>query len=231
MDWQNRKRERLSKFQEFADGICKLWRLPRTTEISDRELPLFMHTIKLPTNPEEMLALLPNAREDRWDSASGRIWMLLGGRAKLNDESLRPLFVRIARSIHIFLDKGLRPRQDVADFIEWDPRELNAVADHCANVALDMEGDWADSNEETLKYVLRQGANLKVSFDGARRGSGRASAGLAIYVYIPGRARTLVHRARRCLGILSSSFLAEAIALEWALDVVHNLRGYLRWDT
>ena len=74
----------------------------------------------------------------------------MGGRAKLDHESLRPLFVRIARSRHVFMNKGIRPRQDVADFIEWDPREFNAVADYCVNFESVIEGDWTDSNEEAL---------------------------------------------------------------------------------
>ena len=108
---------------------------------------------------------------------------IVGGHARLDDESLRPLFIRIARHLWELLEEGWRPRTDISDMIEWDPREFKTVADHCANVALDLNDEWADDRDVALKATKEQGTNIRLCIDGARRGDGSGSCGLAIYAY------------------------------------------------
>ena len=59
--------------------------------------------------------------------------------------------------------------------------------------------------------------------DGAKRGDGSSSAGLAMVAYHPDREPTILCRAGSILGVLSSSFAAELLALEWSLDFYTNL--------
>jgi hypothetical protein len=91
------------------------------------------------------------------------------------------------------------------------------------------EGD--DEEEDTMLInhaVVQQdcfakarltNANYRLCFDGARRGSGKASAGIALLAYYEGGERELLMRAGKRLGDLQSAFLAEALAVEWALNI------------
>ena len=98
----------MRNFQSFADSLCDLWSLLRLWIESDLEEPFFLKTHNLPTTIEDIPPLLPNSREDQWDAQSGRprvqrnnqqLERLMGGRAKLQDESERSLLVRIARKL------------------------------------------------------------------------------------------------------------------------------------
>ena len=222
----------MRNFRAFADGLCDLWRLPRLWIESDREVPFFLKTHKLPTSIEDIPPLLPDLMVEQWGSQAGRLWVqtdnqqleqLMGGRAKLQDESERPLFVRIARVLWDLMNEGWAPRQDVSDFIEWDLRDKNSVADHCANVALDARREWAVWDDEVLASIQTEAVNIRLCVDGALRGTGEAAAGIAIYAYPHTGDRILLHRAGRLLGKLSSAFLAEAMALELGLEAFRKL--------
>ena len=101
-------------------------------------------------------------------------------------------------------------------FVEWDGRELNSVADHAANVALDLRRDW--QHDAGHKVVSKASYNWRLCIDGARRGSGDSSAGLALFAYSASGEEQLVHRAGKQLGQLDSAFVAEMLSLEWGLD-------------
>ena len=68
-----------------------------------------------------------------------------------------------------------------------------------------------------------EGAHIWVCVDGARRGSGDSAAGVAIVAHYSGGTHSVVHQAGKLLGILSSAFVAEALALEWGLQAVARL--------
>ena len=116
------------------------------------------------------------------------------------------------------VQNGWRPLKSTSDLILWDPREFNTYADHAANVALDLQSDWEDLQQDALKEARARKANFRLSVDGARRGNSQSAAGIALIAYYPGGRRELVYRAGRCLGELSSAFLAEALAMEWGLQ-------------
>ena len=118
---------------------------------------------------------------------------------------------------------GFRPRLDTTSFVEWDARRFNQLADDAANKALDEECGWQVRHEPGIQGVLGCPVNYRVCFDGAKRGSGKAAAGLAIIAYRGDGTRDLLLRAGRFLGQLSSSFAAETFALEWALEVFVSL--------
>ena len=123
----------------------------------------------------------------------------------------------------------MRPVTDSSDFIIWDPRRFNTMADHAANVSLDSHDDWDRSDLEALSQARAHNANLWLCVDGARRGSGGFAAGLTLLAYFPDGRRQLLYRSGKLLGKLQSAFASEMLALEWGLQV---LIGFLdMWST
>ena len=94
------------------------------------------------------------------------------------------------------------------------------MADHAANVALDNGSDWnfVDEQAEASFHKSAQ-ACLRVCSDGAMRGSGQSAVGFALLSYSQSGHRTILRRSGKLLGSLSSAFVAEALALEWCLDL------------
>ena len=134
----------------------------------------------------------------------------------LDNAFLRPLCVRISRVLLSLGNRAIYPRCPTADYIEWDPRKLNALADDAANIALDRKADWLHSHEDTVQRAKSQitKVNFRVCFDGALRKNGAAAAGLAILAYYPNGDRDILLRGGKLLGDQQSAFVAEALALE-----------------
>ena len=116
-------------------------------------------------------------------------------------------------------NKGWRPRRDVTPFIEWDPRASNTIADHAANVTLD-EGDSWMQHEKTVEDtgLHIDSVNFHLRVDGARRGDSSSAAGMALMVHGADGKATILRRAGLLLKSSSSAFLAEMLAMEWALE-------------
>ena len=89
-------------------------------------------------------------------------------------------------------------------------------------MCLDLKTEWKRLDLRALEAAKQAQANFQVCFDGARRGTGEASGGMAVIAH-SGSHRKLVFRAGRPFGIVRSAFLVEAMALEWALDVFMHL--------
>ena len=75
--------------------------------------------------------------------------LIMAGHAKLEIEEYRQLFARISRVLMQMIEGRWSPRT------EWDCRELNIVADHAANMALDIGEDRLD---EILKLSTKPNA-------------------------------------------------------------------------
>ena len=183
-------------------------------------------TVRLPMEEHELLK--PNPRERSWDSFGHRVWIqtdnqqlaqVLGGASVLQGDHYRPLFVRICRSLVKLHHRNIQPRTQTSEFVEWDPRDFNALADDAANKALDRGADWMHVHRDSVQKARASAANYRLCFDGARRGSGESAAGVAFLAYYATGERDLLLRAGKRLGVLSSAFLAEALAAEWCLDV------------
>ena len=112
----------------------------------------------------------------------------------------------------------------------WDPRCFNAVADHAANAAMDLGRAWKVTDDEALVEARARKANCRILFDGAMRGDGTGAGGMAVIAYYPGGRREILCRAGVLFGNISSSFLAEALALEWCLVEFTVLLHRLRHD-
>ena len=100
-----------------------------------------------------------------------------------------------------------------------DPREFNSLADDAANKSFDRQADCDYIHNEVLLRIRQETANIKMCFDGARRGGGSAAAGVAAIAYFPNGERELMFRAGKVLGILGSAFLAEAFAAEYCFEL------------
>lgn len=226
--------EWMSKFDDFAEKLCKVWQLPYESrgQITDPDPQI---VIKLPTSIDELPPFAQMQKERAWDSCGLRLWVqtdnkqiadLFDGHAKLDVVKLRPLLVRIGRLVWTLLAVGWKPRLDTGSFIEWDPRMYNTYADHAANCALDGNEAW-ERREDTPIHNATQakmlGVNFRLCFDGARRKHGHSAGGVALFAYYPDGTRKLLHRGGVQFGCLESSFLAEALTLEWALETFLSL--------
>ena len=61
-----------------------------------------------------------------------------------------------------------------------------------------------------------ESARLRLCVDGARRCDGSASGGMGLFAYLSDGSVVELLRGGVLLGNLSSAFLAESLALEWA---------------
>ena len=219
----------MSGFQDFAEQLCHKWSLPQPVGNQGPKTwgdPFI--TIKLATNVDDVPPLLPNPKADSWDSKANRLWIqtdnqqleqIFAGRSLLESDFLRPVCIRIGRNLHSLLEKSWRPRLDVSNFIEWDGRQYNSIADHCANIALDKGSDWHVLDDESLNAAGACKLNLRLCADGALRGTGQAAAGMCLLAYGEDGVEMLLYRAGKVLGELSSAFVSEILAMEWCLDV------------
>ena len=172
-------------------------------------------------------------KEFAWNAGSRRLWIqtdnqllesALSGRATIDSPEFRPIFVRVCNAFQRLLYMGFLPRLNTTGFVEWDYRAYNCVADHAANVALDMGTAWVKEDACSVRRARHNKANIRLSFDGALRGGrqGLAGAGIAVYSYSEGAGRETLYMGGKLLGTLQSSFLAEALSLEWALEVLFS---------
>ena len=121
---------------------------------------------------------------------------------------------------------GWKPLSDTHDFVEWAPREYNVVADHAANATMDCGIDWKIENSQGIAEAKATGERFRICSDGGRRSGSLAAAGVAIYSVdvVDGCARcTELVRAGKQVQSIESAFLAEAVSLEWALDLFLEL--------
>ena len=73
------------------------------------------------------------------------------------------------------------------------------------------------------RHARHSKSNLRMCIDGARKSSGRSAGGMVVYGYQDSGDKVLLYRAGVDFGTLSSTFLAETMALEWALDIFFSI--------
>ena len=134
-------------------------------------MPRGLDTIKLATSIYEVPEQAENPKMHQWDIAQGRLWIqtdnhqieqIFGGFSVLSDDTLRPVCVRIARRLWSLIEKGWRPRLDTTSFIEWNCRKFNAVADHAANAACDLPGEFHIGECQDSRMAIHASANLRL---------------------------------------------------------------------
>ena len=120
-----------------------------------------------------------------------------------------------------------RPLHDNMDLVIWTPREYNTVADHCCNVPLDAKRSWSKVQSELLAHALLSEQCLRLCVDGGRRSQKDGAIGMALYSvtfsYDGNAVYTLLARMGKLLASIDSAFVAEAAALEWALQYLVEL--------
>ena len=84
---------------------------------------------------------------------------------------------------------------------------MNQLVDDAPNPALDRNEDWFYGHEDAIARAKRSEVNYRLSFDGAKRGNGESAAGVVLLAYYHNGERDLLMRA-------------EALALEWSLEVL-----------
>ena len=97
------------------------------------------------------------------------------------------------------------------------------MADHAANVALDLQQEWSRNDSASIDYAKQQNHNVRLCFDGARRGDGSSAGGVAIIACPPGGDEVILYRAGCKFGLLRSAFEAELLALEWSMDLFSRI--------
>ena len=219
-------RVRMQGFPDFVKNLCGRWQIPYTYEPPDETDPGRWVSTEFPTCVDDLPYFPPNSKEAGWDCVGRRVWVqtdnqqlqqIFAGLSVLESPSLRPPCVRVARLLKSMANGGFKPRRDISDFIEWDPRELNSVADFAANMALNLGRDWEKRDPIAIADAKASNAHFRLCSDGALRGSGKGSAGIAFYAYKDG-AKTLLLVAGKVLGELQSAFVAELLAMEWCLN-------------
>ena len=139
------------------------------------------------------------------------------GRAQLQGDATRPLFVRMGRAVAGLYKRGVRPSSDHEPLIQWRPREFNSVADHLANMALDSAGPYISRAEADVG----DRPNIQLHTDGGVR-AGQGAIGWVVFAVEAQDDGQPNFRRLACgshhLGPWTSPFQAEAIALETGLQ-------------
>ena len=91
------------------------------------------------------------------------------------------------------------------------------------NVALDGGQSWESVDKEALLEATTCRRSLRLCVDGGRRSEHQAAVGLALYAVTPSFKYTLLCRRRKLLESAPSAFVAESVALEWALDYISQV--------
>ena len=222
----------MGKFKCFLERLSKQWNLPWLQQGTEQRAEGGAWiTIKLTSSINDAPIFIANPRATAWESESGRVWVqtdnqqvgqVFDGLSRYEPGAMRPVRVRIARSLYGLLEEGKMPRMNSAAFVEWDPRELNTLADHAANMALDEKTGWHRVEWKQLQQAVAPKKNLRLCVDGALHGDRSSAAGFALIAY-PEEA--VLCRAGRQLGKLTAAFVAEMLALEWAMNILVRLIG------
>ena len=149
---------------------------------------------------------------------------VLSGTTVLSNPSLAPMFERISRIIFSMFDSGWRPARDIDDVICWHRREWNVRADYLVNYTMDIRKSWFQRGRISAEDFAN--ANILVHTDGGTRaGTCSAAAWCVEAVVRKGGCEVTIPVLLAGTFITDpiSSFTAEAIALEEAVEAVRAL--------
>ena len=133
----------MSKAPSFIDTVCERWGLPLVRAAAPAHCAQVPTTIRVTTSVEQYPELVPHACDHKWQPGGIRLWIqvdckavaeLCAGRAVLSTPELRPLFVRVCRSLHFLSSMGCRPLNNDSDMVLWSPREFNTVGHGHENI-------------------------------------------------------------------------------------------------
>ena len=110
--------------------------------------------------------------------------------------------------------------------VQWRRRCFNRIADHIANYTMDIQRSWCQKFIPPVDNVSVQKANFVIHTDGGTRANKCSSSAWYVeaHVQLPsGTASFPICMAGRFISTPISSFTAEAIALEEAVDLIWEL--------
>ena len=153
---------------------------------------------------------------------------VLCGHVPLHTPSLAPLFERVAGTLFQLLEGGWTPCEQSEDPVLWHRREFNRIADFAVNHTMDRKQDWLHSFTCPIVNFSPLEANYVCHSDGGARANSCSGAAWII------EARVVRDDQRHIFPVAMagvflrdpvSSFLAEAIALEEAVNFLGNYLG------
>ena len=121
----------------------------------------------------------------------------------------------------------MRPPSDIADPVQWRPREFNKRADYLCNLALDTQASCSFVAPDVSSYCITD-VQWECFSDGARRGDGYSSFSWlvdAVWAIHQERHRFTVAFGYDFLEGNFSSFQTEMWGLERAMGVLKSLRS------
>eukprot|EP00973_Karenia_brevis_P023709 3267625-Karenia_brevis.AAC.1 len=219
--------------RDFVNATCKRWHLP---QLPERDIPP-SETAAAGEDWRKRGVIIPlwHPRLQTWTCSHKCITFqvdckaladLLCGQAVLDDDSLRPMFVRMARGFARLIDAGWATRSPAAGFVEWAPRKYNVVADHIANVTMDRGQDWQLIRPQSLRESVEAGCNILVCSDGGKRETAASAAWIAYACSLTTSSEyrfQILGQKGSYLQSCTSAFLAEALALEDAINSICRL--------
>ena len=113
---------------------------------------------------------------------------------------------------------GWHPCAFHCDFVQWRPRAHNSIADLLCNEAMDSGCNINDLDAEGIWRTANNG-NFRINSDGGRRNSS-AALGWVVRGFTPGQQGKVLARIAMILPVSSSSFCAEVLALDNALEII-----------
>ena len=237
----------MHSFSDFSQMVCLKWGLHNATqpkaEIAKPPRP--MKRAKTNLHPLEQLPEQhgTNAPVLVWEYDCGSFCFITdcqpvagvtNGHTKLTNNSLAPVFQRIARRLFSMLDRGWGLSTCGADPVIWRRRDFNQIADYLVNHTMDMQHSWFQRCTPPIESFGVSGCNLIIHFDGGTR-AGNCSAS-AWYI----EARVL-HQGVFILFPLVmggtyveepiSSFLAESLAFDEASELLLKMLPILEKPT
>ena len=137
---------------------------------------------------------------------------------------LEMVFRQMVKHLHHLSSSGWRPRRDIDNFVIWSPRQYNVVADHLVNAALDMQSDFWQHDDTSMRESLRCNEAFRVCVDGGVRRNGdrtgqRRSALGGAFLFVKADFQMVrAVTAAQLVDDVTSAFQAEVLALDSMLS-------------
>ena len=222
----NDEKEWASNIDDLITEVCEAWRLPLPPARSARSRPAREPLEKNQAAfPEEEVK---HENDSMWQASGERFVFVMDsqvvqrvacGHAALANEKYRCIFRRVVQKFVRFIDDGLMPPTDIADPVQWRPREYNTKADWLCNHALNTASSF-EFLEDCLEPYWAKGLHWEAFSDGACRNDGHSAFAWIIY------ATWTVSKQRHCFTVAfgyelvdgnHSSFATELWGLERAV--------------
>ena len=216
----------------LIDEVCAAWGLP-LLPVRSSKAKASAAGLRKP-HPHFPQTELEHEDDKNWENVGARFVFIMDsqvvqqvvcGHAALTNEKYRLVFRRITSKFVKFIDGGLLPPSEIADPVQWRPREYNAKSDWLCNQALDAKSSFSFVDDDLQAYCVSN-VQWEAFSDGACRGDGFSSFAWIIYATWPlGNER---HRFTVAFGYEFmvgnySSFSTELWGLERAVETLNHI--------